>query len=90
MSEVPTQVYNILKTIHDNSVHLDLNINMSLTKQVLRMISNTTSLLIILFTSSQKHLIFTPELYRKLSAVYDEELEVRLGHLVESTMTQMI
>ena len=73
---MPTQVYNILKTIHDNSIHLDLNINMSLTKQVLRMISNTTSLLIILFTSSQRHLIFTPELYRKLSAVYDEELEV--------------
>ena len=84
VSEVPSLVYNLLKVLNDHHVFLDLNINMTLTLLVLKMISNTVSLLIILFTSSQRHLLFVPDILRKLSTSYDEELEVSCSPVVLS------
>ena len=76
MSEVPGQVYSLLKVLDDHHVYLDLNTNMTLTQMVLKIVSNTVSLFIILFTSSQKHLLFIVDIFRKLSSIYDEEIEV--------------
>ena len=56
-------------------LHLDIQLNLSLTKEVLKMVSSTASLLIYMF-SSQEHLLYIPEIYSRFSIIPDEELQV--------------
>ena len=79
ISEVPDQVASVLKSIDENKIHLDLNLNLSLTKEVLKMVANTVSLLIIVFSDSS-NLTLIPELYEKITNQTDltEELKVKI------------
>ena len=75
IAEMPDLVCQVLKTVTEANLTLDLNINLTLTQQVLKMISNCTSLFIILYM--HKHLHIIPEIYSKLLGQHDDELEVR-------------
>ena len=75
IAELPEQVKGILQTLQDRNVVLDLNINLTVTQQVLKMVANCTSLLIIF--SGLKKLQLIPEAYSKLITQHDEELQVR-------------
>ena len=75
LAELPDQVRQVLKTLQDRNVVLDLNINLTLTQQVLKMVANCTSLFIIF--SGFKKLQIIPEAYNKLVTQHDEELQVR-------------
>ena len=70
IAELPNQVEDLLKTISDCKIHLDLNLNLSLTQEVLKMVANTASLLIIVFSVSNDLLII-PELYQKITVQSD-------------------
>ena len=70
IAELPNQVEDLLKTISDCKIHLDLNLNLSLTQEVLKMLANTASLLIIVFSVSNDLLII-PELYQKITVQSD-------------------
>ena len=74
IAEIPDLVCQVLKTLAETNIALDLNINLTLTQQVLMMISNCTSLFIILYM--HKHLHIIPEIYSKLVGQHDDELEV--------------
>ena len=74
IAEMPDLVCQVLKTVTEANLTLDLNINLTLTQQVLKMISNCTSLFIILYM--HKHLHIIPEIYSKLLGQHDDELEV--------------
>lgn len=75
IAEVPEQVRGVLKILQERNVVLDLNINLTLTQQVLKMVANCTSLLIIFFGFKKLQII--PEAYSKLVTQHDEELQVR-------------
>ena len=74
IAEIPDLVCQVLKTLAEANLALDLNINLTLTQQVLKMISNCVSLFIILYM--HKHLHVIPEIYSRLLGQHDEELEV--------------
>ena len=81
VSEVPDQVAGVLKSLDECKILLDLNLNLSLTLEVLKMVANTASLLIIVF-SDCNNLTIIPELYEKITTQTDltEELKVRIGN----------
>ena len=74
IAEIPDLVCQILKNVAETNLALDLNINLTLTQQVLKMISNCASLFIILYM--HKHLHIIPEIYTRLLGQHDDELEV--------------
>ena len=75
IAEIPDLVCQVLKTVAETNLVLDLNINLTLTQQVLKMVANCTSLLIIFFGFKKLQII--PEAYSKLVTQHDEELQVR-------------
>ena len=83
VSEVPDQVAGVLKSLDECKILLDLNLNLSLTLEVLKMVANTASLLIIVFSDSS-NLTVLPELYEKITTQTDltEELKVRIGNKI--------
>ena len=83
VSEVPDQVAGVLKSMDECKILLDLNLNLSLTLEVLKMVANTASLLIIVFSDSS-NLTVLPELYEKITTQTDltEELKVRIGNKI--------
>ena len=74
IAEMPDLVCQVLKTVVETNLVLDLNINLTLTQEVLKMISNCTSLYIILYM--HKHLHIVPDIYSRLVGQHDDELEV--------------
>ena len=76
IAEIPDLVCQVLKTVAETNLVLDLNINLTLTQQVLKMVSQTTSLFIIMYM--HKHLHIIPEIYSRLLGQHDDELEVSL------------
>ena len=79
IAEIPDLVCQVLKTVAETNLVLDLNINLTLTQQVLKMVSQTTSLFIIMYM--HKHLHIIPEIYSRLLGQHDDELEVSLSQL---------
>jgi len=96
ISEVPDQVAGVLKSLDECKIHLDLNLNLSLTQEVLKMVANTASLLIIVF-SDPNALTAIPELYEKITNQTDltEELKslekflLRFQHPVDELSLQL-
>ena len=78
ISEVPDQVAGVLKSLDECKIHLDLNLNLSLTQEVLKMVANTASLLIIVF-SDPNALTAIPELYEKITNQTDLTEELKVG-----------
>ena len=79
IAEMPDLVCQVLKAVVETNLVLDLNINLTLTQEVLKMISNCTSLFIILYM--HKHLHIVPDIYSRLVGQHDDELEVSLSQL---------
>ena len=76
IAELPSTLTNLLKKMVDNRIHLDLNLNQTLALPVLKMVANTTSLLIIAFSSTMAKTLMIPDIYSKLTDQDDEELMV--------------
>ena len=74
MAELPDQVKELLKKIEEKNLVLDLNINLTLAQQFLKMVSNCTALFIVFSGYKELHII--PETYRRLISQSDEELQV--------------
>eukprot|EP00092_Neocalanus_flemingeri_P067820 GFUD01082821.1.p1 GENE.GFUD01082821.1~~GFUD01082821.1.p1 ORF type:complete len:1037 (+),score=267.10 GFUD01082821.1:313-3423(+) len=74
IAELPATVTGLLKKMVDQRIHLDLNLNQTLTLPVMKMVANTTSLLIITFSSNMAKALMIPDIYSKLTDQADEEL----------------
>ena len=80
IAEMPDLVCQVLKAVVETNLVLDLNINLTLTQEVLKMISNCTSLFIILYM--HKHLHIVPDIYSRLVGQHDDELEVSWSSVI--------